>query len=100
MSASKNFNFEKFEFTIHSLVTANERLITIDQIKEAIEFGEIIASYPDDKPFRSFLYMKFIDNGPLHVCFVIVNDSTCRDITVYKPDLSIFEEDFKTKRKL
>lgn len=99
MKSTKNFNFEKFEFTYHSLVRAAERGISIDRIKETIEFGELIADYPDDKHFRSLLYLKFIEGSPLHVCFAMVNETTCRVITVYEPDLSIFEADFKTKRK-
>ena len=99
MSNDKNFNFQKFEFTNHVLIRAGERAISIDEIKETIEFGEIVADYPNDKPFRSFLYMNFFDGKPLHVCFAVINDTICRVITVYKPDLSIFEEDFKTKRK-
>ena len=99
MKSAANFNFQKFEFTYHSLIRAAERGITIDRIKETIEFGEMIGDYPDDKPFRSFLYLKFIEGRPLHVCFATVNETTCRVITVYEPDLSIFEADFKTKRK-
>ena len=95
----KNFDFQKFEFTYHSLIRAAERSITIDQIKETIELGEMIANYPEDKPFRSCLYLHFFEGEPIHVCFCFVNETTCRVITVYTPDLSIFEKDFKTKRK-
>jgi hypothetical protein len=100
MEIHKNFNFQKFEFTNHVLIRAGERSIDIDQIKATIEYGDKIAEYPDDKPFASFLYLCIFDGDPLHVCFAIASNGVCRVITVYKPDLSIFEEDFKTRRKL
>ena len=100
MQQEKNFGFEIFEFTNHALIRTGERGITIAEIKNSIEYGEQIAAYPNDKPYPSFLNLHFLNEEPIHVCFAITETNSCRVITVYKPDLSIFEDDFKTKRKL
>lgn len=100
MLQKKNFGFDSFEFTNHVLIRAGERSISIDDIKEVIEYGEQIASYTDDKPYPSFLFLHTIKEQALHVCFARTELNACRVITVYKPDLNIFEDDFKTKRKL
>jgi len=43
-----------------------ERNISRDDIKNIILNGEVIESYPDDKPFPSILIFCKIKNRPLH----------------------------------
>ena len=99
MARKKNFGFEIFGYTKHMLEKADERDIDLDQVEQTIEYGEKIAEYPGDKPYKSYLYLSFFNAKPLHVCFVIVNAKECKVITAYEPNLTIFEKDFKTKRK-
>jgi hypothetical protein len=75
------------------------RDIDLNNVEHTIEYGEKIAEYPTDKPYKSYLYLSFINNKPLHVCFAPVSTNECRAITAYEPSLLTFENDYKTKRK-
>ena len=99
VSSNRNFGFETFDYTRHMLEKADERDIDLDQVEQTIEYGEKIAEYPDDKPYKSYLYLAFFQSKPLHVCFALVNAKECKVITAYEPSLTIFEDDFKTRRK-
>ena len=56
-------------FSNHALKAMIERNIGTDDILEAINHGETIASYPDDKPYPSFLFLKFVNSAPIHCCY-------------------------------
>ena len=99
MGVSKNFRFEKFEYTRHAIEKADERDIDLELVERTIEYGEKIAEYPDDKPYKSYLYLNFFGGKPLHVCFAPLPGKICRVITIYEPSLLIFEKDFKTRRE-
>jgi hypothetical protein len=96
---NNNFGFETFGYTKHMLEKADERDIDLNDVEYVIEHGEQIAEYPEDRPYKSYLYFGFINSKPLHVCFAVVNNTECRVITAYEPSLLIFDNDFKTKRK-
>ena len=81
------------------LEKADERDIDLNLVEQAIEYGEKIAEYPEDKPYKSYLHLYFFDGKPLHVCFAPVSKNECKVITAYIPSLLIFEKDYKTKRK-
>lgn len=99
MSREKNFRFKTFEYTRHVLQKADERDIDLENIEQAIEYGDIFAEYPEDKPYKSYLCLYFAGGRPLHICFAPVNEYICKVITAYEPSLLIFEADYKTKRK-
>lgn len=84
----------------HTLEKMIGRGISRAEVVEVLENGEVIQTYDYDKPFPSILLLSFPDERPLHVVasFDKVN-STVFVITTYEPDLTIFEPDFKTKRK-
>ena len=63
----------------HSYIRINERLITKDEIISAINVGEIIEDYSDDKPFPSCLIFAIVNNRPIHV--VVAYDD--KNETVY-----------------
>lgn len=76
------------------------RGISHEEVLEVMEHGEVIQNYDNNKPFPSMLMLSFPTNRPLHV--VAAFDEANRTvfvITTYEPDLTIFEPDFKTKRK-
>lgn len=98
MILEKNFGFKMFEYTRHVLVKADERDIDLENIEHAIEYGETIVEYLNDKPYKSYLCLCFFNGRPLHVCFAPVNENICKVITAYEPSLLIFENDYKTKR--
>ncbi|MEZ4959136.1 MAG: DUF4258 domain-containing protein [Saprospiraceae bacterium] len=84
----------------HTLERMLERNISREEVLIVMEHGEIIQVYDYDKPFPSMLMLGFPEKRPLHV--VASFDETNQIafvITAYEPDLSVFEPDFKTKRK-
>jgi hypothetical protein len=68
--------------------------------KEVLLDGEVIASYPTDKPYPSILLFKFVNGRPLHIVASQDQEDTCYIITAYEPHSSVWESDYKTKRKL
>ena len=76
-----------------------ERAIGQSDVLEAIESGEVIAEYPDDVPYPSCLLLGFPEGEPLHVVVGVDRDSTTSYvITAYRPDPSLWSDDFKTRR--
>ncbi len=74
-----------------------ERSITAEEVEDILANGEVIRTYPDDKPFVSYLLLGYINNRPIHIV-ASKDDPICYVITVYEPDPTIWNEDFKTKR--
>ena len=75
------------------------RAIKEQEAEHAIETGEIIEDYPDDKPFPSRLVFSLVNGRPIHL--VIGFDEvlkTCFVITAYEPSAEKFEADFKTRK--
>lgn len=70
------------------------------QYKNILMEGEVIEIYADDKPYPSALFWGWSGGQPIHV--VAAHDSQsnyCFIITVYRPDLKHFLQDYKTRRK-
>jgi len=76
------------------------RKISPEQVKEIIQTGEIIRTYPNDKPYPSILIYKTVNKQPIHIV-VAKNETTgtCIVVTVYEAGEEFWEPDFKTKRK-
>jgi len=74
--------------------------ITDNEVYEAIEKGDIIEKYWNDKPYPSFLILGKTSTGrPLHVvCAYNENDKLAIIVTVYHPDPDLWEE-YKRRRK-
>lgn len=88
------------EWQRHALERMMERGISRDVVKEVLLSGEIIEDYPDDKPYPSALFLRWIEGEPLHVVAAFDSISSyCFVITAYIPDLEHFESDYKTRRK-
>ena len=90
---------KKIKWTAHSMERLGERDISIKDVKNSIETGEIIEEYPDDYPYPSCLILGMASNRrKIHVV-VGSDDDYIYIITAYYPDALIFGEDFKTRRK-
>ena len=70
-------------------------------VEDVVKNGEIIKSYPSDKPYASNLLLKFVNGRPLHVV-LSQNPATaeCIIITCYEPDSNKWNADFKEKIEL
>ncbi len=77
-----------------------ERDINRIEVKEVILEGEVVESYEEDKPFPSALFFKLVNNRPLHVVAAFDEmRNKAYIITSYEPDLIIFENDYRTRKK-
>ena len=86
-------------YRFHAVQQMFSRDISQPEVEQVLVDGEIIASYPTDKPYPSFLLFKFVNNRPLHIVVSQDGETTCYVITAYEPDYSVWESDYKTKRK-
>ena len=78
----------KINITRHARQEAKNDLLTLDDILFSTDNGEIIASYPDDKPYPSCLiYGNTSMDAPVHSVWAYdsVNHIAIL-ITVYRPD--------------
>jgi hypothetical protein len=91
---------EEFILSRHAYMRTVERGIFIDEIIETSKNLEIIEEYPDDKYSPSCLLLGFTNKmRPLHTHISIDSSNILKIITIYEPDLNIWFEDFKTRRK-
>jgi hypothetical protein len=76
-----------------------ERHVTVDDVREVLASGETIERYPDDKPYPSRLILGSRGGRPLHL---VVADNTLIGevivVTVYEPERSRWEDDFRRRR--
>ena len=80
------FTQEAFEFSLHATDQTILRGIS-DEIREAIQTGEIIEDYPDDKYGPSCLVLDFTEAGrPLHIQCSYPRQPLIKIVTVYEPD--------------
>jgi len=94
----------KLFITKHALQRLFERSIPEEDIEYAINNGEILSKYPDDKPYPSLLLHCMVDNQPLHVVYSI-DDSDQQEknyfvITAYRPSVKEWYNDYKTRREI
>jgi len=83
----------------HAIQRMFERDILESDIEDTINNGEIIEEYCDDKPYPSFLSLRFCDK-PLHVVFAKnQKENTIIVITTYYPNKEKWSNDYKTRIK-
>jgi hypothetical protein len=89
-----------FRFSRHAIERMFQRGITPEAVERIVREGDVIASYPDDKPFPSMLILGFDEGQPVHV--VVAQDTDtglCHVVTVYRPDRAVWTDDFRTRRQ-
>lgn len=92
-------NNKCIKWSTHCLSRLQERDISIEDVCNCINNGEIIENYPDDFPHPSCLILGFTDNKQaLHVV-VGTNYDFLFIITAYHPNTNKFYDDFKTRRE-
>ncbi|MGE0796625.1 MAG: DUF4258 domain-containing protein [Acidimicrobiia bacterium] len=87
-------------FKVHAIIQMEERGLSVEDIRSALDNGEDIESRPDDHPYPARLVLGFAPIGALHVA---VRDNIADDETIvetaYQPDPALWEPDLKTRRK-
>lgn len=87
-------------YSRHAIERMFQRGIPPDAILECIRTGEVIDSYPDDKPYPSALLLAVCDGLPVHVLVARESETgNCHVVTVYRPDPELWSSDFKTRRQ-
>ncbi len=77
---------EKYAVKLHTRKRMIERDIGIEEVRQAIENGEIIEEYLDDKPLPSCLiYGKTEEGRPIHAV-IAVDEDIVAIVTTYQPD--------------
>ncbi|MEW6026261.1 MAG: DUF4258 domain-containing protein [Planctomycetota bacterium] len=89
---------QRYEFSIHATDQSILRKISRREIHEAVETGEIIEDYPEDKYGPSCLIFGRTKEGrALHIQCSYPSRPKIKIITLYEPDSSEWIE-FKIRR--
>ncbi len=85
----------------HALLRMYQRKIMVEEVKEALLNGEIIESYPSDRPLPSFLVLGYtFKRRPLHVVVALdLEGDMVWVITVYQPSDEGWEEGFRKRKE-
>lgn len=98
-AVSRPSSMSRLRFKVHAVIQMDERAISIDDVRTALENGEDIESRPDERPYPARLVSGMCRLGALHVA---VRDNIDADEliveTAYVPDPALWEPDFKTRR--
>ena len=87
-------------YSRHAFERMFERAIAPEAVGQILARGEIIADYPDDRPFPSALMLGFDRTRAIHV--VVARDGAsaeCHVVTVYLPDAALWDATFKRRIK-
>jgi len=88
----------KLIFRIHAIQRMFERHITEADVRHIIRTGEVIANYPDDKPYPSRLILGWRKMRPLHIGAADNSDENqIIIITAYEPDPAQWTSDFRRR---
>ncbi len=87
-----------FEFSKHAVDQSLLRRISIQELREAVEAGEIIEDYQGDKYGPSCLIFGLTtENRPLHLQCSYPSRPLLKIITIYEPDADLWI-DFKVRK--
>ena len=93
------FATNQFEFTRHALDQSILRGITVQELREAMESGEVIEDYPQDKYGPSCLVFGMTNSErPIHIQCSYPSREIVKIITLYQPDPEQWM-DYKERRK-
>ncbi len=87
-------------FSGHAIRRMFERGLGRATILGIVRDGEVIAEYPEDKPYPSSLLLGFVSGAPVHV--VVAREAAhrqCFVVTAYSPDAGVWSDDFRKRRQ-
>jgi hypothetical protein len=88
------------QFSGHAVRKMFERRLSRDTVLTVIATGEIVIDYPNDRPYPSALVPGFPDGQAVHA--VVARNPTsrqCTVVTAYRPDPTLWEDNFRTRRR-
>ena len=90
----------RLRFRIHAILQMEERDLTVEDVRTALENGEDIESRPDDDPYPARLVLGLCRVGVLHVAVRDnIEDDEIIVETAYVPDPALWEPGFKKRRR-
>ena len=93
------FARDDFEFSKHATDQSILRNISVQEIREAVNIGEVIEDYPEDKYGPSCLIFGFTQaKRPIHAQCSYPLRPTIKMVTVYEPDAAEWIN-FKVRRQ-
>ncbi|MBK9126072.1 MAG: DUF4258 domain-containing protein [Chloroflexi bacterium] len=94
----KHYRDRNFILSAHAHEKSAQRRILSDEIDEAIQAGEVIEDYPNDKYGPSCLLLGLTKAGrPLHI--QVSYPPHRKVITVYEPSSDRWEADMRTRKQ-
>ena len=88
----------KYIYRLHVIERMFQRNISEEQVEETVSDGEIIETYLDDKPYPSYLVLGYSQDMVIHVVYAMDEDGNIIIITIYRPSLKKWKNDFKTRK--
>jgi hypothetical protein len=77
----------EFEFSRHAVDQTIRRRITVQEVRESVQTGEIIEDYPNDKYGPSCLiFGRTHASRPIHLQLSYPSRPLIKVITIYEPD--------------
>lgn len=84
---------------MHAIERMSQHGISVEDVRHVLEQGETIKDYPDDTPYPSRLVLGWRGSRPIHLVTADgIEGGETFVITVYEPDLGLWEPDFRRKR--
>lgn len=93
--------FPQLVYRIHALQRMFQRGIQPADIEAVLSSGKVIQTYPEDKPFPSYLKVGNSSGRDIHV--VAADDPLNREtviITAYLPDPTVWKNVFERRKPL
>jgi uncharacterized DUF497 family protein len=95
----KLYNEHKIKWSTHCLARMQERDISIEDVDNCINSGEIIEDYPNDFPHPSCLVFGYTRNNQVIYVVAGTDNNYVYIITAYYPNTDKFEDDLKTRKE-
>jgi len=92
-------NCRSILYSEHAIKQMFAREIATEDVEMTLAEGEIIVEYPNDKPYPSLLILYFVNEMPIHVVVAKETKGDCIVVTAYRPDIELWDTDFRTKKK-
>jgi len=91
---------KKLIFRVHAIQRMFQRHIEEEDVRIALETGEVIEDYPDDTPYPSQLILGCAGARPIHIV-VARNDKEHELIvvTVYVPDINLWQPGYRRRKQ-
>ena len=91
--------FERLVFRVHAIQRMYQRSISEEEVRIVIKTGETIEDYPADFPYPSRPVLGWHGLRPVHVVVADnIIDTENIVITVYEPDSTEWEADFRRRK--